>query len=357
MGRIGEENATIAVMGATGSGKTTFINLASNSSLPTSDGLRSCTEVVTATTPFDIDGRRVVLVDTPGFDDTVRSDSDILKLIADFLASSYKDGHKLAGLLFLHRISDFRMGGISLKNFRAFRKLCGEQTLRNVVLVTNMWGSVNPQVGAQREQELLTQDDLGFKSALEKGAKMMRHDGSGQSVSDILRYILGNNNPMALQIQREIVDERKDVSQTAAAAEIERELRAERERQKAEAERIRLEMEAAARARAEQARRQLEAEAWRIQQEVARIEAERRRAQEQMERERLERERLILAQEEARRIEAARIQREHELALAEQRRVAEEARRRQMEEEERLRIALSQVPRRKKKRGLRRLFG
>jgi predicted GTPase len=59
-----------------------------NSNLQTSAGLRSCTEVVTATAPFDLDGKRVVLIDTPGFDDTTKSDSDILKLIADFLANS-----------------------------------------------------------------------------------------------------------------------------------------------------------------------------------------------------------------------------------------------------------------------------
>lgn len=135
------------------------------------------------------------------------------------------------------------MGGISLKNFRTFRKLCGEQSLKNVVIMTNMWGSVDQQLGEQREQELLTQDDLGFKSALEKGAKMMRHDASAKSAADILKYILGHNSPTALQIQKEIVDEKKDVSQTAAADEIERELKAERERQKAEAERIQREME------------------------------------------------------------------------------------------------------------------
>jgi hypothetical protein len=37
---------------------------------------------------FDLDGRRVVLIDTPGFDDTTRSDTDILKMIAAFLATS-----------------------------------------------------------------------------------------------------------------------------------------------------------------------------------------------------------------------------------------------------------------------------
>ncbi|TEB32291.1 hypothetical protein FA13DRAFT_1791091, partial [Coprinellus micaceus] len=109
MGQVDAETATIAVMGATGGGKTTFINLVSGSSLKTSDGLRSCTETVAATDPFLIDGRKVVLVDTPGFDDTTKTDSDVLKLIAQFLTSSYQSGHKLTGLLFFHRISDFRM--------------------------------------------------------------------------------------------------------------------------------------------------------------------------------------------------------------------------------------------------------
>ena len=37
---------------------------------------------------FNIDGRRVVLIDTPGFDDTSLSDTDVLKMIAAFLETS-----------------------------------------------------------------------------------------------------------------------------------------------------------------------------------------------------------------------------------------------------------------------------
>jgi len=37
---------------------------------------------------FTIDGRPVVLIDTPGFDDTKMSDTDVLKLIAAFLATT-----------------------------------------------------------------------------------------------------------------------------------------------------------------------------------------------------------------------------------------------------------------------------
>jgi predicted GTPase len=93
-------------MGATGSGKTTvrqsrfvyipgidkgelqFINLVSGSNLRVGKGLKSCTNIVQMAMPFEIDGRSITLIDTPGFDDTTRSDTDILKMIAGFLQTS-----------------------------------------------------------------------------------------------------------------------------------------------------------------------------------------------------------------------------------------------------------------------------
>jgi hypothetical protein len=60
----------------------------SGSSLRVGRGLQSCTSVVQAAAPFELDGRRVLLIDTPGFDDTTRSDTDILKMIAHFLSTT-----------------------------------------------------------------------------------------------------------------------------------------------------------------------------------------------------------------------------------------------------------------------------
>ena len=65
-----------------------FINLVSGSELRVGAGLESCTSTVQAGKPFDVDGRRVVLVDTPGFDDTNRSDTDTLNTITLFLSTS-----------------------------------------------------------------------------------------------------------------------------------------------------------------------------------------------------------------------------------------------------------------------------
>lgn len=65
-----------------------FVNLASGSDLGVGNDLASCTFDVSYSNPFQLSGRTVRLIDTPGFDDTSRSDSDILKLIAHHLSAT-----------------------------------------------------------------------------------------------------------------------------------------------------------------------------------------------------------------------------------------------------------------------------
>ena len=72
----------------------------------------------------------------------------------------------LAGVLYFHRISDFKMDRISMMNFKMFRKFCGESALRNVTVVTNMWERVVLQVGEAREAELMRGDNLDRKSVV-----------------------------------------------------------------------------------------------------------------------------------------------------------------------------------------------
>ena len=66
-----------------------FINLASGSNLAVSEGLKSCTDTVQVAGAFKLDKHPIVLIDTPGFDDTARSDTDVLTMIAAFLETSY----------------------------------------------------------------------------------------------------------------------------------------------------------------------------------------------------------------------------------------------------------------------------
>lgn len=213
----------IAVMGATGSGKTTFINLISGSSLRVGTGLHSCTADIQVSQTFELERRSVMLIDTPGFDDTSKSDTDILGTIASFLGTAYEKNTKLAGVIYIQRISDNRMGGISTRNFRMFRKLCGDDTLKNVILMTNMWGEVSEEVGATREAQL-SQDDMFFAPALRNGARLLRHYNTLESAENILKCVI-SNHPEALQIQRELVEEKKAMSETAAGGILNEEFR------------------------------------------------------------------------------------------------------------------------------------
>jgi hypothetical protein len=98
--------------------------------------------------------------------------------------------------------------------------MCGDQALPNVVIVTNMWGKVTPDVGDSREQELA---NTFFKPALDKGALFRRHNNTVESAHNIIRAIL-KKKQVTLQIQEEIVDHRKRIEETAAGRELLREL-------------------------------------------------------------------------------------------------------------------------------------
>jgi len=212
---------TIAVMGATGTGKTTFINLlsGSESSLPVGNNLESCTKEI-GTVQCTINNRPVTLIDTPGFDDTTRSETEIIRMIAHFLTSTYQKGIKLSGIIYMHRISDNRMGGLSQRNFKMFKEICGIEAAKNVVIVTSMWDEVHADRGEAREIELKS---LFFKPILDQGAQLLRNDNTQQSALRIIAHFI-ENQPIPLRIQQEIVDEHKQLDKTGAGVELLKEL-------------------------------------------------------------------------------------------------------------------------------------
>jgi hypothetical protein len=149
----------------------------------------------------------------------------------------------LAGVIYLHRISDFKMGGISQRNFNMFYELCGNSTLKNVAIVTNMWGEVSQAIGEARERELAT-EEMFFGSAIGNGAVLLRHNKTVQSAQAILRHVV-HNRPLALRIQQEIVDERKDLEDTGAGEVLYRDLKAQARKHREELEEIMRRMEGA----------------------------------------------------------------------------------------------------------------
>ena len=177
---------------------------------------------------------------------------------------SYEAGSKLAGVIYIHRISDKRFSGIAGRNFKLFRELCGDSTLKNVVLVTNMWGEVTKEVGESREQELTTNF---FKPVLDKGAQLARHHNTAQSAYDIIRSIM-RNRPITLQIQQELVDEHKDIVDTSAGAVINKEFNEQIRRHQAELKEVQEEMVRALEEKDEETRQELEEETRKLQEQM-----------------------------------------------------------------------------------------
>ena len=123
---------------------------------------------------FEQGGLQVHLIDTPGFDDTNRSDSDVLKDLAYWLGISYeKKKIRLTGLIYLHPISHVRMAGTPFKNLRTFRKMVGSQSMSSVALVSTMWGPSSGKEENDRD-DLLRKTPQYWGNMIDEGAKAHR---------------------------------------------------------------------------------------------------------------------------------------------------------------------------------------
>jgi hypothetical protein len=254
----------IAVMGVTGSGKSSFIKLCCESEVEVGHGLQACkfspsriflrvirlpksyagigTSNVSVYPWKYNNSTTIYLVDTPGFDDTNRSDTDVLYEIADWLKISYEYDVQLSGIIYLHRISDPRMQGSAKRNLVMFKKLCGDNALRNVILGTTMWDKVQEAEGCRREEELAeTPDFWGWM--LSKGSVMLRHENNRTSALALVDRILNRNSTVILELQEELVGAHKPLSDTGVGRELKREIERERERYKQELAQVRAEME------------------------------------------------------------------------------------------------------------------
>ncbi|RPA99843.1 hypothetical protein L873DRAFT_1737537 [Choiromyces venosus 120613-1] len=233
-------------MGVTGAGKSYFIKEVSGSSeVEVSDDLYSCTTKVQAHS-FGYAGAKITLVDTPGFNDTNRADTDVLKDICDWTSETYKKKRLISGIIYLHRISDVRMEGSALKNLRMFQKLCGPGALQNVLLTTTQWANVNPADGEFRENRLRNEDFWG--GLIGKGATLQRFDGTRESGLELIHKLM-SNTPKALDIQGQIVDQHMSILETDAGKTINEELIAREKKYKEELESLERERQEAIRAK------------------------------------------------------------------------------------------------------------
>jgi len=220
--QVSPDERVIVVMGPTGSGKSTFIEYATRQDGQTvGHTLRSFTTDIRAVRVIHpIGGYPVLLVDTPGFDDTYRSDVVILVQIADFLVKIYKGHFDLASIVYLHKISDNRMTGSVLKNLRIFISLCGQKAMPSVVCATTMWSEVPKVKAVEREKEL--KDDF-WKEMVAAGCKVHRFKDTYNSAWGIIGDGT-ERDQTAVLLQLEVVEDRLRLNETHAGKTLNEEL-------------------------------------------------------------------------------------------------------------------------------------
>lgn len=108
----------------------------------------------------EVNGRKIILLDTPGFDD---SGVENLGLLYDIFSILYslalgKGRFPIHGVVFLHDISEARFSGSQRKTLLILRALCGESCMENVIVGTMRWspeGSARFKKEEERERAFL----------------------------------------------------------------------------------------------------------------------------------------------------------------------------------------------------------
>lgn len=181
----------------------------------------------------------------------MRSETEVLKEIADWLDVTYRHNVRLTGIIYLQALTDRKMYGSSLRNLKMFRQLCGDSPLKNVVLATTGWGTAersgNLQKAEDNENQLETDPDF-WEPLIKRGSKTARFTDTEESALELIMS-LASQAPVTLQIQTELVIEEKKLIDTAAGSTVNEEMKKLDAKYQAEISKIQQDMDEALSAR------------------------------------------------------------------------------------------------------------
>lgn len=145
----------------------------------------------------------MTLIDTPGFDDSLRSELSILELIADYLKSTYNEGKLLNGIIMMQPVIETRLTGTEKTRTTLFKKLLGEDAYHRVIIVPTMWDSLDAETANRRERQRMERKDV-WGDMVSRGAVVVRHSDNAQSATNIVHRLLVFNTPVDLLVQCEL---------------------------------------------------------------------------------------------------------------------------------------------------------
>ncbi|PPQ74629.1 hypothetical protein CVT24_004177 [Panaeolus cyanescens] len=154
----------ILLIGATGSGKSNFLDHLTppNAKKRAKESLsaRSSTFEIAKIQHPEIPNTRLVIIDTPGWDDYTPTPSDIDKVMRGITLS-----YPLDAILFFHSISVNRAPPISTQTALAIKSLAHRKQSKRGTFVTTMWDTTNEERAYAREDTLR---DRTWKEVIEQ---------------------------------------------------------------------------------------------------------------------------------------------------------------------------------------------
>ncbi|THU92343.1 hypothetical protein K435DRAFT_862594 [Dendrothele bispora CBS 962.96] len=160
-----QSDIVILVTGLVGAGKSTFINtyleeLGKPECMKVGDpgSLKTCTTQIKyeIVNPSSRHNNRLVIVDTPGFNDENKSDLDVLQEIASWVQRSFPRGACRGGIIYLHDVSNDRHRSMDKISIAVLKKsfVNTEGVYRRIVLINTKWSKVESQQRANRKTKL-----------------------------------------------------------------------------------------------------------------------------------------------------------------------------------------------------------
>lgn len=192
---------------------------------------------------FKHEGTTIHLIDTPGFDDTTKTSTAVLRDIAGWLQLAYSQHIRLNGLVYLHPVNETRMKGSAMTTLRMFKKLTGLENMGSVVLVTTMWDKTPIAEGEAREGELL-QSETFWGQLIDANAKVRRFQNTRDSAIEIISCLRGRHKKRELKLQQELAAN-QSLEETSAGRELNSEMNQQAAQYKREIKELRAEMEKA----------------------------------------------------------------------------------------------------------------
>ncbi|KAF9469797.1 hypothetical protein BDZ94DRAFT_1243279 [Collybia nuda] len=159
--KVEGQDILILVVGPSGAGKSNFIKSATSktgtsSAIVVSHGLEPSTQSVQlarCTHPNDsgTSARSIVFVDTPGLHNEGNGWREVE---TEFRKRIDTEKARVAGILYLHRISDNRITEPPFTNQATFQTFCGEDIGKKICIVTTYWDKVDQSTGEKREKDI-----------------------------------------------------------------------------------------------------------------------------------------------------------------------------------------------------------